>query len=87
MPNLLAITHQNACEYLSNPLLHETVIAGTIQTNTLPGSLQHWRTEKTFKTSQDLRTANYIPKHREKPRRIPHTLKIIAINTTATFQR
>ena len=36
MPNLLAITHQNACEYLSNPLLHETVIAGTIKSNTSP---------------------------------------------------
>ena len=37
----LAITRHNACEYLSNPLLHETVIAGTIQTNTVPGSSQH----------------------------------------------
>ena len=33
MPNLLEITHHNACEYLSNPLLHEAVIAGTIQNN------------------------------------------------------
>ena len=31
VPNLLAKTHQNACEYLSNPPLHETAISGTIQ--------------------------------------------------------
>ena len=41
VPNLLAITHQNACEYLINSILHETVIAGPIQMNTLPGSSQH----------------------------------------------
>ena len=35
MPDFLAIIHHNACEYLSN-LLHETVIAGTIQTNRVP---------------------------------------------------
>ena len=34
MPNiLLAITHHNGCEYLSNPVTHETVISGTIQMN------------------------------------------------------
>ena len=52
MPNLLAITHHNACEYLSNPLLHETVIAGTIETSKVdqltiqgkgPGETQNYR--------------------------------------------
>ena len=34
MPNILAIIHHNAREYLSNPLLHEIVIAATIQKDT-----------------------------------------------------
>ena len=37
MLNLLGITHQKACEYLSNPLLHETVISVTIQINISEG--------------------------------------------------
>ena len=36
VPNLQAISHHNVCEYLSNPLLQETVIAGMIQTNRQP---------------------------------------------------
>ena len=49
MPNLLAITHHNDCEYLSNPLLHETVITGTIQMNKANKPKTHGPSEGNFR--------------------------------------
>ena len=89
MPNLLAITRHNAVEHLSNPLLHETVIAGMIQFNTwfftaltnrkdiqhVPGLKNSQRQPRRGK-----------PRHRAKTSCKTHILQIIATQTMAAFQ-